>query len=305
MKYFNVKLILIMAVTISLLLFNFIKATSSDYQHTARNVLDFFNDEQKLKHLSIVTFDSNKTNVKRMIYHFASSRLSSKEMHYFSVYHSPSTLQHSISSHTRKDGGEVLHDNVLVITTFQSSNSWEKILNLLVAAKVESSIMMFVGKFEAAQSMLFTNMLDNLSKNSMFYLAHQNQYRANEIVWYRVTTLTGHEKAVVHQLKYDSEGNVLKDYDMQGFHVVSISESWAPYFSLFDCTPDKRNCRSEGYLTDVMNILGTMMNFTWESHGEIDGNWGTTAMSGPSNSSGVWGGVVGNVFNGTYQLSIR
>ena len=305
MKQFEINVSWVVTVTICLQLFTLIKATSFDYQQTVRQVLDFFKEEQKLKYLSIVTFNSNETNVQRMIYHFASSRILSKEMASFSVHHSPSPFHHGIASHTGKDGVEVFYDNVLVITTFQSSKSWENILNLLVAAKVESSIMMFVGKFEAAQWVLFANMLDNLSKNSMFYLAHQNQYRANEIVWYRVTTLTGYEKAVVHQLRYDSEGNVLKDYDMQGLHVVSISESWAPYFSLFDCTPDKRNCRSEGYLTDVMNILGTMMNFTWESHGEIDGNWGTTAMSGPSNSSGVWGGVVGNVFNGTYQLSIR
>lgn len=305
MKYFEVNVILIMNVALSLQLFTFIKATSFDYKHTARNVLDFLKDEQKLKYLSIVTFDSNETNVQRMIYHFASSRLLSNEMAYFSVHNSPSPLQHGIASHTGIDGVEVSHDNVLVITTFRSSNSWDNIIKLLVGTKVKSSMILFVGKFDAAKWMLFTQMLDNLSKNSMFYLAHQNQYRSNEIIWYRITTLTGYENAVFHQLEYDSEGRVLKYYDMQGLHVVSITESWAPYFSLLDCTSDKRSCKSEGYLTDVMNILGAMMNFTWESHGEIDGNWGTTPVSGPSNSSGIWGGVTGHVFYGTYQISIR
>ena len=92
---------------------------------------------------------------------------------------------------------------------------------------------------------------------------------------------------------------------MQGLEIVSITLSWAPYFTLTNCKEDMTKCGGEGYLADVMDILGNMMNFQWQSHGEINENWGTTAISGPSNSSGVWGGVVGNVFNGTYQLSIR
>ena len=42
------------------------------------------------------------------------------------------------------------------------------------------------------------------------------------------------------------------------------------------------------------------MNFTWESHQEVNNDWGLNQYQ-----SGGWGGVVGNVFNGTYQLSIR
>ena len=64
-------------------------------------------------------------------------------------------------------------------------------------------------------------------------------------------------------------------------------------------------CHSGGYLAEVMDILGSMMNFTWETHQESEGNWGTKPSFGPANSSGVWGGIVGSVFNGTYQLSIR
>ena len=98
---------------------------------------------------------------------------------------------------------------------------------------------------------------------------------------------------------------LVEEYNMQGTHIVSIALSWAPYFKLDGCNEFQKECKSEGYLADVMNALGEKMNFTWESHGEINNTWGTTAISGPSNSSGIWGGVVGNVFNGTYQLSIR
>ena len=96
-----------------------------------------------------------------------------------------------------------------------------------------------------------------------------------------------------------------KNISLQGFHLISTTLSWAPYFTIYGCNEFQMECNSEGYLADVMNVLGEKMNFTWESHGEVEQNWGTIAISGPSNSSGVWGGVVGDVFNGKYQLSIR
>ena len=91
---------------------------------------------------------------------------------------------------------------------------------------------------------------------------------------------------------------------MQGLHIVSITLNWDPYFTLLDFT-DNKYCRIEGQLTGVMNNLGEMINFTLESHGEMNENWGTNAISGQSNSNKVWGGIVRNVFNGTYLLSIR
>ena len=285
--------------------FTLIAATTCNYKHTVKNVLNFFKEEHKLKYLSVVAFDSNETNIQRMIYKISSSEVLSKEKFYFSINNFPSPRQNGSLSQKDKDGMKNIQDNIIVLTTFQSSESWTQILNFLSTTKVKSSILLFVGEYDGSQWQIFNEMLNNLSKNSMFYLAYSHPHLLNELVWYRVITLTGYDKAVVHRLEFNKNGQAIRDYDMQGLHIVSITETWAPYFTLIDCTPDKKNCKSKGYLTDVMNILGSMMNFTWESHGEIDGNWGTTAISGPSNSKGEWGGVVGNVFYGTYQLSIR
>ena len=283
-----------------------ITAVTCNYKHKVKNVLNFIKEEHKLKYLSVVAFDSNETNIQRMIYKISSSDVLSKEKFYFSINNFPSHRRNGSLSQKDKDGKKNIHDNTIALTTFQNSESWTQTLNFLSTTKVKSSILLFVGEYDGSQWQIFNEMLNNLSKNSMFYLAYSHPHLLNELVWYRVITLTGYDKAVVHRLKFDaSKGKVIRDYDMHGLHIVSITETWAPYFTLIDCTPDKKNCKSKGYLTDVMNILGSMMNFTWESHGEIDGNWGTTAISGPSNSKGEWGGVVGNVFYGTYQLSIR
>ena len=92
---------------------------------------------------------------------------------------------------------------------------------------------------------------------------------------------------------------------MQGLRIVSLTLAWEPYFTL-DCAVNQyKNCKSGGYLADVMDILGSMLNFTWEAHAEQNANWGTKPISGPYNSSGVWGGVLGEVLKGNYQISLR
>ena len=294
--------IIVILVKIFVLHVSCLSSKSIDYKQNVKTILEFFKEDQKLRYLSIITFESNDTKIERMIYHFSSSEILSKEEAYFLVHRSPIHNEIGVSSNKKNDRGS-MQDNILILTTFWNSDSWSEVLCLLSKTKVKSSILLFVGDYDESRWEMFRNMLDNLSKNSMFHLVYQDQ--KNDVVWNRVTTLRGYKKAVVDPLKFDIGGKVGIDYNMQGLHIVSITESWAPYFTLLDCDANKRNCNSEGYLTDVMNILGSMMNFTWESHGEKDGFWGTTAISGPSNSSGVWGGVVGNVFNGTYQLSVR
>ena len=66
-----------------------------------------------------------------------------------------------------------------------------------------------------------------------------------------------------------------------------------------------KECTENSYLGETMNILGDMMNFTWEVHRQRQGDWGTKPKYGPSNANGIWGGVIGDVFYGKYQLSIR
>ena len=241
-----------------------------------------------------------------MTYHCLSTSAQTEDSLMLSV-HMINTLGDYNTSLQDGDSKTVLYSHVLVITSFNNSENWEKYLELMTKTKVKSSIIMFVGKFDEQKWEHFISKADSLSKNALFYAVFQKDpdESNNTMIWYRIMTINGYNQSVVNQMKFDSNGRVTERYDMQGFHITSITLSWSPYFSLINCSDDGRDCKSEGYLTDVMNILGNMMNFTWESHGEVNGNWGTTVISGPSNSSGIWGGVVGNVFNGTYQLSIR
>ena len=269
-----------------------------NYSYIVRNILNFTEHEYDFHHVSIITFDKEDTYVRRMVGYLSSSPTLSQRVIYTSV-HLPTSTRNS-SEYNRS-----LSRNILAVASSSNSSNWPLYLNMLAKSNLKSSILFLTGKVELQKLEIMYDMLNNLSKNSLFYMAYQLKDLAEEMLWYRVITLEGYSKSVINLIEFDSFGRLIENYDMQGLHIVSIALSWAPYFTLYNCTEKKTNCSSEGYLTDAMNILGEMMNFTWESHGEIEDNWGTTSISGPSNSSGVWGGVVGNVFSGKYQLSIR
>lgn len=46
------------------------------------------------------------------------------------------------------------------------------------------------------------------------------------------------------------------------------------------------------------------MNCTLKHHYQKDEFWGVAPLSGPYNKSGVWGGVMGNIVNGKYMMSL-
>ena len=70
------------------------------------------------------------------------------------------------------------------------------------------------------------------------------------------------------------------------------------------CDENGRNCINSGFLADMMDSLGLVFNFTWESHAPPDGSWGVTPIDGPANRSGTWGGAMGSVVNGEYHISL-
>ena len=84
-----------------------------------------------------------------------------------------------------------------------------------------------------------------------------------------------------------------------------MTGTWEPYLKLYGCNEEGKLCRSEGYLADVMDIMGKIMNFTWEAHCRKDNNWGGVPLSVSHNSSRMWGGVLGDVAYGDYPISVK
>ena len=102
--------------------------------------------------------------------------------------------------------------------------------------------------------------------------------------------------------------------------INSNTISWSPYIVIDKCDSEGKNCGiHQGFYYDFTNILGKILNFTWEGHTDTDGNWGllpikieegsnkTTRKGGPeenvSEEGLVWGGVMGSIVNGDYMMS--
>ena len=174
-------------------------------------------------------------------------------------------------------------------------------LNKVAKRKVLSCTIIVMIELTPEQMESINRLVDDLGKNSMFYLIYLKETDGRwSTIWYRVITLSGYEKAIINVVQLNDDKMIKEHYELNGIHITSLSLSWTPYFLLSGCNENGKFCKSEGYLSNLMDELGKLLNFTWESHQEVNNDWGLNQYQ-----SGGWGGVVGNVFNGTYQLSIR
>jgi hypothetical protein len=119
-----------------------------------------------------------------------------------------------------------------------------------------------------------------------------------------IVMLNNVTQAVINPVTFNQFGQIKEEYNLQGIEMISITLSWAPYFIIENCDEFGKNCDQKGFLSDYMNGLGRILNFTWDSHAPPNGSWGVRPISGPFNKSGIWGGAMGGVINGDYALSL-
>ena len=273
----------------------------------AENVIEFMHTNFwfSMRELSFVSLDVDDERVEDIMHYFLATKHAKQHLNETDQQMVYKSVQYLNPNENSTQQISKLPQNFVVVASASSHRHWQAYLDLMSRSKINSVIMVFASLLDSEMEQNLTTQIDNLRRNSMFFLTYQKEKINSNLLWYRVITLDGYTQSAINPLSFDSKGKLIDEYDMQGMHIVSITLTWDPYFTIYDCTDELRNCKAKGYLADIMNILGLMMNFTWESHGEKNGDWGTTAKSGPSNSSGVWGGVVGEVFKGNYQLSIR
>ena len=188
---------------------------------------------------------------------------------------------------------------VFLMSTFNESHL-DVYLNEITDAKILSRALVIMIPLTARETHLFDEKIDSLRQNSMFYLIYTSTKNQSEFGWNHIITLPDLEKAIINEIKFDSNQLFKEEFNLQGAHLISISLSWNPYFMLHECNANGTSCKSIGYLRNLMDGLGDLLNFTWESHQEVHNDWGLV-----QNDWGTWDGVVGYVFNSTYQLSIR
>jgi hypothetical protein len=127
-----------------------------------------------------------------------------------------------------------------------------------------------------SEQKIVQTILMEVKLDSLFYLAVSSEHG---VQWYQVITLKS--GCAMTELQFSKETfQIVEDYNLNGLTIYSLSITWAPYLSLEDCDKSGENCKTYGYLKDYTDIIAKRCNFTWESHKEINEDWGVLPKSG-------------------------
>ena len=177
----------------------------------------------------------------------------------------------------------------------------QTILRAIVQRKVKMSLLLCTKPIRNGESALMKQ-LNMLSAVGLFYMAIINP--TFKTSWYQIMSLeTG---TVVEDLTFvNNSFLILESYNLQGLQIRSTTLTWAPFLTINDCNEMGLECKTNyGYLKDYMDLLARRFNFTYISHRNTENDWGVIPKKGPHNINGTWGGVMGNVINKKYDMSI-
>ena len=139
-------------------------------------------------------------------------------------------------------------------------------------------------------------MNDIITGNIWFTLLYQRF--ENTTKYFNIISISNNTKTLKQEINFGETNQIIENYDLEGMILYSNTLSWAPYFMISNCDEIGKNCEMKGFLNDYMNAMGNILNFTWTSHIDIDGNWGVIGQDG------VPTGVMGSVIKGEYHLSL-
>ncbi len=123
---------------------------------------------------------------------------------------------------------------------------------------------------------------------------------------FRIQTLIGGGNYVKDEWRILPSGFYEVSYNMQGHTVTSSTLTWRPWFVMDqDCQETETPCRHSGVLSEMMDVMGKMYNFTWSATPEPDGNWGVSPLNREDGlQTHDYVGVLGNIVNRKYDISI-
>ena len=173
-------------------------------------------------------------------------------------------------------------ETLVIVGSILNLYNWDRYISIISQTKVKSGILVILEPMSNKHAAEFFTKLQNFSENSYFYMLYKNRHQKNNASnWDKVITLRNYYRPIINPIEFDKFGRMITKYDLNGVHIKCCTLSWAPYLTLSDCVgPKKVNCTSTGYLADLMDNLGRMMNFTWTCDAEPDNNWGTIPISG-------------------------
>ena len=253
--------------------------------------LTFLSKDQNLLTVSQLTFVSdliqNAQKIRSLRSRWIEMEINAKELKYQDISHD-----------FKKDA--------LIIISSIDENELKHFLQKISTTRIKTALLVLTDMLKENEIDKLRDQVARLSENMYFYLHYYTKdSESSKLVWKRIISIRHNPQVIMNEIEFSSLGRIRPSYDMQGIHIKCSTLSWAPYLSLYDCNKnDGKSCKSEGYLADLVDMMGSKQNFTWHCDAEPNNDWGVTQKSGPANVNGTWGGVLGDVTNGDYPLCL-
>ena len=174
-------------------------------------------------------------------------------------------------------------------------------LHMIVQRRVQMSLLLLIEQ-TMTEIMIIKKHLHTLGAVGLLYMAVLDTSGLSS--WHHVISLkTG---TVICPLTFaDNSLQIVETYNLQGLTIRSTTLPWEPFYAIGDCDREGLECKTNhGYLADYMDMLALKFNFTYTSHRNTDNDWGVLPKRGPFSLNGTWSGVMGDVINKRYDMSI-
>jgi hypothetical protein len=173
-------------------------------------------------------------------------------------------------------------------------------LHIVSLTPVRSSVIVMNYLWTESMMTIFKSNLYSFRSDALFYIVLSSHHG---VTWHQVIILKSGFSMT--ELRFSLEnGQIVEEYDLNGLTLGTIELNYTPYITMKDCDQNGRKCRSNGYIKQYTDVLAKQFNFTYESHKEVNDDWGVLPKSGPYNRSGEWGGVLGDVIMAKYDLNL-
>ena len=196
-------------------------------------------------------------------------------------------------------------DNAFGVFFFDpEKDDMETYLNRITQRRIKMSLIVIARPTKNYQLEMLQASLLEMDAASFFYVAILQPIGSEPTSWYQVISLKS--GSVVNGLTFaDNSSRIIESFDLKGLLIRSASLTWTPYLIIDDCNEFGLECKQNyGYYIDYMDLLAAKFNFTYVSQKNMEDDWGLVPKTGPFSLNGSWGGVLGDVINRKYDLSL-
>ena len=195
------------------------------------------------------------------------------------------------------------HGGFQVFNFKRETDNFEAFIEVIGSRKIKMSLLLLNEIWLPGKREELIRLLDVLHLRSFFYVAAPSDCH-DKLSWYKVISLD--KGSIIDTLAFSANTYIVQDvFNLHGLEITSTTSTWAPFYSIEGCNEQGLQCATSfGYLKDMMDIFSARFNFTLISHKNMNNDWGLLPKAGPFNLSGTWGGVMGDVINKKYDMSV-